>query len=165
MHHIATVIYPTPPAPTTSALCDLIRASFPDARLVEVDDGIDVMLDSGRLFVEVDDRSPESLEPGRAVFAPPEPNRDWPDDVDAADLFPEEAPPVEGRRRDRTDGTVSAAFDEAARYLHLEGDFADPADVIGLLEVLLRARVDATVTDASGDPLPVVAEARRTPMA
>lgn len=163
MHHIATVIYPTRPAPTTSALCDLILASFPDAVLAEVDDGIYATLDTGRLFVEIDDRRPESLDP--AALAAPDLNRDWPDDVDAAELVPDEAPHAEGRRPDWTDGTVSAAFDEAARYVHLEGDFADPADIIGLLEVLLRAREDATVTDANGDPLPVVEEARRTRVA
>jgi|GEM_PF-3455191 len=161
MHHIATVIYPTPPAPTTSALCDLIRASFPDARLVEVDDGIDVTIDAGRLFIEVDDRSPESLEDVGRALAPPDPSLDWPEDLDASELAPDEAPHLEGRRPDRSDGTAAAAFIEATRYVHLEGDFADPADVIGLLEVLLRAREDATVTDANGDPLPVVEEAHR----
>ncbi|PKN58973.1 MAG: hypothetical protein CVU56_03250 [Deltaproteobacteria bacterium HGW-Deltaproteobacteria-14] len=165
MHHIATVIYPTPPAPTTSALCDLIQASFPDARLAEVEDGIDVQLDNGRLFVEIDDRTVEALDDEGHAIAPPEPNRDWPDDVDASELTPDAAPLLEGRHLDRSDGSVTAVFGEATRYVHLEGDFADPADVIGLLEVLLRAREDATATDASGDPLPFIADARRSPAA
>ena len=165
MHHIATVIYPTSPAPTTSALCDLILASFPEARLVEVEDGIEVQLDNGRLFVEVDDRTVEALDGDGLAVAPPEPNSDWPDDVDASELTPDEAPLLEGRHLDHSDGTVTAVFREATRYVHLEGDFADPADVIGLLEVLLRAREDATATDASGDPLPFIADSRRAPAA
>jgi len=157
MHHIATVIYPTPPAPTTSALCDLIRSSFPEARLVEVEDGIDVRMEAGRLFVEVDHRSVEALDGEGRPVAPLDANVEWPDDAENSQLLPDESPHPEGRVADLSDGPDAAVFREATRYLHVGGDFADPADVIGLLEVLLRARADATVTDASGAPLPMVA--------
>jgi len=156
MHHIATVIYPSPPAPTTSALCDLIRGAFPEARIVEVEDGLEVAIEAGRMFVEIDDRAPESLDADGRPIAPPDPSASWPDDAEAHELFGEdEVAPETGRRADAGDATTAARFAEATRYVHLEGDFGDPTDVISLIEVFLRATPDAAATDAAGEPLPL----------
>ena len=156
MHHIATVIFPSAPAPSTSALAALLRTAFPEARVAEVEDGLDVALDAGHLFIEVDDRTPEALDATGRSVSPPDPSMTWPDDADARELFGDDAPaPHERPAVDPGDAEASARFAEATRYLHLGGDFEDPADVISLLEVLLRAAPDAQATDASGAPLPL----------
>ena len=39
--------------------------------------------------------------------------------------------------------------------VHLEGNFSDPADVIGLLEVLLEASPEARAVGAGGEDIPL----------
>ncbi len=144
MHHIATVIYPTAPAPTTAELIAAVTGEFPDARVGESGDGLAIRLDDGVIYAELDEATPEQLEgaPERV------------DEAYVASLVGPADEGDEGSERKREASTV-AEREDAELLLHLEGDFEDPADVIGLLEVFLRVRPDAKATGADGGLLPV----------
>jgi len=148
MHHIATIIYPNAPAPELDDLRELILSEFEDAEVVEVDDGFELTLEGGTLFLEVQ-LPEESLD-----------DLDEDDEDDEDDGLEGLEELDEDDEREVVDLNLEEESDDerdpyaaAAMILHLEGDFDDPAEVIGVLEVLLSAGVGAMAVDGEGEPL------------
>ena len=166
MHHIATIIFTSSPTPSVDDLMDLVTSEFPDAECNEADDGFEIGLDEGTLYVEVevpdgtaartidddDDDDDDAYEADDDEYG---------DDDDLEEEEDEDEEDEEGGGgggvgvADDDDDEDDASDGKVTLMLHFEGEFDDLADVIGVLEVIVASADGTTVIDAEGEPFPL----------
>lgn len=160
MRIIATVTFPTAPAPSVADLTASIEKKMPGVKIKKEPDGFLVKLEKGKVMIEVFDPN----EPGGFGADDDEDGDDEElegDEMDEAfdDEFKElfgDDPEMEDPFGDDWDGKGGDDEEDGALFLHISASKkARPKTVLQLVGVLMSHAKDALCEDESGFPIPV----------